>query len=187
MIYTIQMKKTSNTELLILRHGKSNWNTNESDFYRPLKKRGKKNARQIGLWIAKQKRVPDLLISSPAMRAIDTAKIAAQAMKVPTSTIQTDQRIYEADASDLCQLLSETPDTIQRLMIIGHNPALEELLRYLAPDIPIPENGKLLPTATLARLQLNLPFNQLFNQRWVSLNGNSLISYTIQRPKDLPA
>jgi phosphohistidine phosphatase len=115
-------------ELLLLRHGKSDWSINASDFDRPLKKRGKRNAKQIGRWLSHQQRQPDLVISSPANRALSTAKIVVTCMKLSTSSIQTDNRIYGADLDDLLQILAEIPNTISRVMLVGHNPDLEELV-----------------------------------------------------------
>ena len=163
-----------NKELLLLRHGKSDWNTNTTDFNRPLNKRGKHNAQQMGEWLDKQKLQPDLIISSPANRALSTAKIVCGAMGLSVHSIQTEKRIYEASLSNLRQVLSDIPDSSQRLLLVGHNPGFESLLSYLAPDIPVPNDGKLMPTATVAYLQLD--------PQWSFLQGN----YTLQRPKDLP-
>ena len=163
-----------NKELLLLRHGKSDWNTDTTDFYRPLNKRGKRNAQQMGKWLDEQQLTPDLIISSPAIRALTTAEIACKAMSLPLHSIQPEKCIYEASLSDLRQLLLHIPDSIQRLLLVGHNPGFESLLSYLAPNIPIPDDGKLMPTATLAYLQLG--------PQWSFLRD----SYLIQRPKDLP-
>lgn len=166
------MMKT-NKELLLLRHGKSDWNTDTNDFNRPLNKRGIKNAQQMGDWIEEQKLIPDLIISSPATRAFTTAKIVCETIGIETNTIQTDKNIYEASVSDLHQLLLTIPDSTQRLLLIGHNPGLEYLVRQLAPNIPAASNGNFMPTAAIAYLQLD--------SHWSSLQGNCFI----QRPKDL--
>ena len=143
-----------NKELLLLRHGKSDWNTDTTDFDRPLNKRGKRNAQKMGEWLDEQKLPPDLIISSPANRALTTAEIVCDTMGLSARSIQTDKHIYEAGLSDLRQVLSNIPDSIQRLLLVGHNPGFESLLSFLVPNIPIPDDGKLMPTATLAYLQL---------------------------------
>ena len=163
----------NNKELLLLRHGKSDWHTDTTDFYRPLNKRGNRSALRIGEWLAEKKLTPDLIISSPATRALTTAEIVCSTMGLPIHSIQTEKRIYEASLSDLRQVLLHIPDSIQRLLLVGHNPGFESLLSYLAPDIAIPGDGKLMPTATLAYLQLD--------PQWSFLQGN----YLIQRPKYL--
>ena len=161
-------------ELILLRHGKSDWNTNSSDFNRPLNKRGKRNAHQMGKWLKRKNLVPHLIISSPAKRALTTAEIICETMGLDVADIQTKQSIYEASVSDLHHVLSQTPDPVQRLLLVGHNPSFEYLVHQLAPNIPAANNGKLMPTATVACLQLD--------SHWSHLQGNSFI----QRPKDLP-
>ncbi len=91
-------------ELLLLRHGKSDWHSGVRDFNRPLNKRGKRNAQQMGEWIGEQKLVPDLIISSPTKRALTTAEIVCEAMELPLDTIQTEESIYEACLADLHQV-----------------------------------------------------------------------------------
>lgn len=166
-------------ELLILRHGKSDWSTNDTDFYRPLKNRGKRNAQQMGSWLAEQELYPDVILSSPATRALTSAEKACKSMGQDTSVIHTNKYIYEADKDELLSVLSEVPAKTQRVLLVGHNPGLEDLLVYLAKEITIPDDGKLLPTATLAHLQLS--------QSWNKLQAHKATVQTIIRPKSLPA
>ncbi len=160
-------------QLILLRHAKSDWNAHTNDFDRPLKKRGRQNAKQIGLWLETQELLPDLVISSPAQRALDTAIIICNSLEIATDSILTDESIYAADLSDLLQIVSSIHDSVQRCLLVGHNPGLEELLRYFVVNIPIPADGKLLPTASLATIQLD--------QYWETYQG----SFLLQRPKDL--
>lgn len=162
-----------NKELLLLRHGKSDWSTDTTDFDRPLNQRGNRNSQQIGQWLDKQELVPDLIICSPAIRALTTAQIVCEAMGLSAEIIQTEKNIYEAELSDLHQVLYSIPESIQRLLLVGHNPGLESLVSDLAPDNPIPADGKLMPTAALAYLQLD--------PQWSTIQGH----YLIQRVKDL--
>lgn len=142
-------------ELLLLRHGKSDWRVDTDDYHRPLKKRGKKGAQQIGNWLIQQQRLPDYILSSPATRAMDTTRRCCRAMQRQPEQIHPAPSIYLADVATLLAVLSEVPVEAQRVLLTGHNPGLEELLLYLAqPPVPIPGDGKLLPTATLARLQM---------------------------------
>jgi len=160
-------------ELILLRHGKSDWNTNTSDFNRPLNKRGNRSVLQMSEWLLKQKLVPDLIISSPATRAITTAKIISETMGLATKNIQPEKIIYEASVADLKKVLSKVPNSIQRIILVGHNPSFEYLVHELAPHIPAAKNGNLMPTAAIAYLQLD--------SQWSFLQGDSFI----QRPKDL--
>jgi len=81
-------------QLLILRHGKSDWAVDVDDFYRPLKKRGVESAQKIGHWLSGQSLFPDIIISSPARRALATANEVADIVGI--SEIVQDERIYEA-------------------------------------------------------------------------------------------
>ncbi len=139
-------------ELLILRHGKSDWDSHVPDYDRPLKNRGKRGAQQIGNWLWQQELRPDVIVSSPANRALMTAQRCCNAMGFATERIQHDDRIYAASQADLLSVLADVDRQFNRVMLVGHNPGLEELLIYLADSAPFSSDGKLLPTATLARL-----------------------------------
>lgn len=142
-------------ELLLLRHGKSDWRVEVDDFHRPLKGRGKRGARRIGLWLAQQGWLPDHVISSPAVRALATAQRCCEAMGLATATIREDERVYLASLQQLLTILADCPPHAHRLLLVGHNPGLEQLLGYLADALPPRRpDGKLLPTATLARLAM---------------------------------
>lgn len=166
-------------ELLILRHGKSDWKTGAADFDRPLKDRGKRAAQRIGVWLWQQELRPDRVSSSPAERAITTAHKCCKSMDVPVSTIVEDPRIYEADLASLLRVLEDVPVEASRVMLVGHNPGLEELLLYLAgSSVTVAEDGKLLPTATLAHL--DMPAS------WSGLQAGCARLQRILRPRELP-
>lgn len=142
-------------ELLLLRHGKSDWDTDTDDFNRPLKDRGKRGAQRIGVWLLQKDLLPDLVITSPAERALVTAEKCCKAMGISASNIEQDQRIYQAATEQLLAVLANCPAQAQRVMLVGHNPGFEQLLLHLADPAPeIPEDGKLMPTATIARLSM---------------------------------
>lgn len=149
-------------ELLILRHGKSDWHNDTDDFHRPLNRRGKQGATAVGAWLAEVGLLPEIIISSPALRARETSERACKAMALAKKCIHFDKRLYLAEAQTLVEVLQESPPSAQRIMLVGHNPGLEELLRLLV-DHPIPEtaDAKLLPTATLARLAIPLEWANL--------------------------
>lgn len=150
-------------ELLILRHGKSDWPEGVEDFNRPLKNRGKRDTRKMGEWLLERKLSPDWIVSSPAMRASQTAENLGAGLKLKKDReVHFDARVYLAECSQLKKVLADCPSTAQRVLLIGHNPGLEDLLNDLAPGVQAREDGKLLPTSTLARLLLpddwvNLP------------------------------
>jgi len=141
--------------LILLRHGKSDWSTDEDDFNRPLKKRGKNASTLAGQWLQRHKLIPDYVISSPAKRALQTAEIACDAMGIRKKHIYQQKHIYLATTEELLYVLTDCPLQAKRVMLVGHNPGLEELLYYLINgNLTIPEDGKIMPTATFAIMHL---------------------------------
>ncbi len=143
-------------ELLLLRHGKSDWNVGgESDFHRPLAKRGTKAASRIGRWMKRHDLRPDCVLSSPARRARDTALRVCQKLALSELGIVWDDRVYDADVARLLEVLADCPLDCNRVLVVGHNPGLEDLLAYLCGQPLRPaDDGKLLPTAALARIAM---------------------------------
>jgi phosphohistidine phosphatase len=151
-----------NRELLLLRHGKSSWNNGLRDFERPLKDRGKRGAQRMGNWLLQNDLIPDYIISSPATRAIETARKCCKVMGIPAKAIHQDQRIYMGAYEDLLAVIHECPEDPSRILLVGHNPGMAELLEFLVQEpLDWPEDGKLLPTATLAHLQVSDPWNAI--------------------------
>jgi phosphohistidine phosphatase len=148
-------------ELILMRHGKSDWSKRLSDFQRPIKKRGFKESARIGKWLGEQTLVPDLIISSPAMRARETAETVAESMDYDPENIFWNEPVYMADVSELLDAIATTPEECQRLMLVGHNPGMEDLLFYLTEEVEVPEDGKVMPTATIALLETESAWNEL--------------------------
>jgi phosphohistidine phosphatase len=153
---------TTNT-LLLLRHGKSDWETGAADdFSRPLAKRGTRNSKRIGQWLATQALRPDVVLASPAARTLRTATLVCKALDIPPERIVPDNRIYLASETTLLGVLREVPAGAGMAMLVGHNPGLEDLLASLLGDaVPRPEDGKLMPTAALARVELDVDWQHL--------------------------
>lgn len=103
----------------------------------------------MGAWMATQGLVPDWAVTSPAARARDTAHLV-----LPDADWREDERIYEASVQDLLTVLSEAPDGTERLLLVGHNPSLESLVRGLDPRAP---PDRQMETCALARLELESP------------------------------
>jgi phosphohistidine phosphatase len=166
-------------QLLLLRHGKSDWRVDVKDFDRPLKTRGKRGAQCMGIWLLQQAMTPDYIVSSPAERASNTSAKLAKAMGLTTKHIHYDPRIYQASIDDLKAVLATCPTFAKRVLLVGHNPDLEELLHYLHDgSITTPEDGKLMATATLAVLQM--PDN------WKDLPKSSAKLISLTRAANLP-
>lgn len=124
--------------------------------------------------------LPDLVISSSATRALATARKLCKAMGRDVRTIRIDERLYEASARTLLEVLGACPPGARRILLVGHNPGLENLLMMLA-DTPVkmPADGKLLPTATLARLTIRAD--------WGELSAGCARLESITRPSALPS
>lgn len=149
-------------ELLLLRHAKSEWPEDVPDFERPLKPRGKKDALRMGEWLLEQQLCPDWIVSSPAQRARETAEKLCKGLRLKKDdNIHFDDQIYEAGVSSLKHALADCPASSRRVMLVGHNPGLENLLMDLVEGVEADEDGKLLATATLARLRLPDDWNNL--------------------------
>ncbi len=166
-------------ELLILRHAKSEWDLAEtSDFDRPLAKRGKSDAPKVGAWLYREGLVPDVVVSSPAERARQTASKVCKRLDIKKRQIIWERDIYEADVPELLAVLARCPPEAATVMLIGHNPGLEQLIMHLVgEDLEIPEDGKLLPTATVARLEMP--------NDWGALGCGSGQLVSITRPRSL--
>jgi phosphohistidine phosphatase len=143
--------------LLLLRHAKSDWNQPDiKDHDRPLNKRGKKEAPKVGRYLLQNNLVPDLILSSTAQRARDTAQAAADGCGFD-EPIDFYQDLYLSDTSCYLDILQRLPDEANRVMVVGHNPDLEDLLTLLTD---VTEH---ITTATLA--QIDLPISS-----WQELN-----------------
>jgi phosphohistidine phosphatase len=115
-------------KLTLIRHGKSSWDDSSlSDWERPLKARGKKDALLIGYKLEEEKIIPDKIISSSAKRAYDSAKIIAECLKYPESKIAITDDIYLAGMPQLVQLIQNLKDKWKHVFLFGHNPYFTEL------------------------------------------------------------
>jgi phosphohistidine phosphatase len=136
--------------LILLRHAKSSWNDETlQDIDRPLKDRGIRAAKLIGNHIRKHKIVPELIVSSPAKRAQQTVELVMKAARLKTEP-RFDQRIYEASARRLLEVVSQIEDSAGSVMLVGHNPGFEDLIDSLTNE------AQRMPTAALACVELSV-------------------------------
>jgi len=118
--------------LFLVRHAKSSWSDPSlSDRDRPLNKRGRRSAPDMGGRLALKGHQPDLIISSPAKRARMTAKIIAKELGYDKSEIMTDERMYFSGVGGMLTLLEGVDDRYHKVMIVGHNPAMTSLMNSL--------------------------------------------------------
>ena len=138
--------------LLVLRHAKSSRNDPALDDHeRPLNKRGQRDAPRMGELVREYGLIPDVVISSDAVRARLTAEAVAEAARY-AGEILLDPHLYMACPADILSLLPMVRENAETVMIVGHNPGLEKLIKQLTGE------WHDLPTATLA--QIRLPIDQ---------------------------
>jgi phosphohistidine phosphatase len=148
-------------ELWLLRHGKAERYDGSEDYDRRLKKRGKRDANHMGDWLKENLLMPDAVISSPATRAVMTAKIVCDAVGIDRQHIQMEKRLYDEGLVRVKSVLADCPATFSRVLLVGHNPELEDLLTYLVNPTNLPDVEKLFPTTALVRLVLPDDWSQL--------------------------
>jgi phosphohistidine phosphatase len=155
-----------------MRHAKSSWaDVSLADFDRPLNDRGLEAAPFMGEFIAENKFIPDALLTSPARRAEQTARLVKEAARIPCS-IKLDERIYEASPQALNQVIIELNDDVNSAMLVGHNPGMEGFVRFLTGE------SEPMPTAALAVIDLAV-------DKWGAVSTSKGTLRQIARPKEL--
>lgn len=157
--------------LYILRHAKSCWaDASLSDFERPLNERGIKAAPFMGKLMAEKNFQPDLILSSPAVRARQTAMMVKKAGRMQTE-IHYDERIYEASPLRLMEIVSEIDNSVESVLLVGHNPGFEGLVKFLTGEF------QSIPTAALAVIDLE-------TDDWEAVYPECCNLRTLIRPKE---
>jgi phosphohistidine phosphatase len=127
--------------LIVLRHGKSDWSGGEPDRERPLASRGRRQAAQSGRWLATHGPRLDLAVVSPAQRARSTWAIASAELDDPPET-RLDDQVYAASGATLLRLVQGLPDDLDTVVLVGHNPGLEDLVETLTGRwVPMPTSA----------------------------------------------
>ena len=122
--------------LFLIRHAKSNWaDAALPDKDRPLNDRGQRDAPKMGERLAKRAVKPDLILSSPATRALKTAEIIAKRLDYRRKDIVVNERLYAVEADDLLDVIHKLGAKLERVMLFGHNPELTELAHRLSSKI----------------------------------------------------
>jgi phosphohistidine phosphatase len=160
-------------KLYIIRHAKSSWkDMSLTDYDRPLNKRGKHNSKFMGELLQKNGVKADIIISSPAKRASDTAINIAKEIDYPTENIIYDESIYEASSSTLLHIIQAIDDKYQKVFLIGHNPSLNTLLDHLIPNNDIYN----IVTAGIVELELDI-------DSWKHLSAKNCRFLSFEYPK----
>ena len=118
--------------LLLLRHAKSSWQDSSlQDIERPLLEKGLKRSKLVIEYLLKHNVTVDLIISSPAVRAMATAEIFARALNYPIENIRQSRSIYFGDADSFSEHFFDVPANVKSMMLVGHNPALTSFANQL--------------------------------------------------------
>ncbi|MGY6019296.1 SixA phosphatase family protein [Streptomyces spinosirectus] len=145
--------------LVVLRHAKSAWPDGVADHERPLAPRGLRDAPAAGRALAEADCLPDLALCSTALRARQTWELASAQWGTPPP-VRRDPRLYGADATELLDVVHEVSAEVETLLLVGHNPGLEELVLDLAGedlDGALDEVRAKFPTSAIAVLAWHGP------------------------------
>lgn len=157
--------------LYLLRHAKSSWDDlSLSDFERPLNPRGHRTAPFMGELMKRRKLRAEIIVSSPAERAKETAVLVKEAADMPAEIVF-DRRIYEASANRLRRVVADLKDKYYSAMLVGHNPGIEGFVYNLTGQ------AEPMPTAALAIIELQI-------DKWNELNDNCGRVLSVIRPKE---
>ena len=158
--------------LYLLRHAKSSWKDETlSDIERPLNGRGRKAAQTIGEFLKREKIIPDLVLSSSAVRARQTTDLLLKAANISTD-LRFDERIYEAGSERLLQVIKQVEKSKKSVLLVGHNPGLEEFLYVLTGATDT------MPTGTLSKIALG-------TSSWAAIGDKGGTLEWIVKPKQL--
>ena len=156
--------------LVLLRHAKSDYPLGVSDHDRPLAARGNREAPAAGAWLREHDVVPDYIVLSDAQRTRATCAWVISELGEKAPTPYMDSRIYGASSTRLCSIINETPETVTTLMVIGHQPVLQELAMRLASadseEEVVYELAMNYPTLGLTVLQTEKP--------WAEIDGRDM-------------
>ena len=159
-------------KLFIIRHGKSSWDHEGlDDIDRPLAERGIRNAGEMAERLKALGLVPELLLSSPASRALNTALIMSKIWKLGPESLQIHEPLYMADSREIAQVIGGVPPEIRKLAIFGHNPSFTMFANHFLP-------GRLdnLPTAGVVVLTLE-------SDRWDGIDRRDVKESYVDYPK----
>lgn len=163
--------------LHIIRHAKSSWDDTElSDFDRPLNERGKRDAPRMGKRLKEKSIYPGVIISSPAKRALSTAKRISKVLDYDKDKIKTTRQLYHADEQTTLSVIHQVKDKFDHVFIIGHNPGLTDFVNTLRDDEMDLDN---LPTCGVVAFTLPV-------ERWQDITWGSgkIIFFDYPKLKD---
>ena len=121
--------------LYLMRHAKSSWSFDDlTDKERPLNDRGREDAPVMGQALARRSIKLDLLVSSPAVRALSTAALVAHELGYPPNRIEVIDGIYRAEVLDMLAIVRGLPDAAESVLLLGHNNTITDFANLLSPS-----------------------------------------------------
>jgi phosphohistidine phosphatase len=157
--------------LFLVRHAKSSRDDPSlPDRERPLDDRGRKDAPAMGKRLSKRGVKPDLLVSSPALRALTTAQLIADEIGYQRTDILVDERLYASSPDDLLAVICALDDKVERAMLVGHNPEFTDLAHRLSSEIVD------MPTCAIAEFRFDA-------KAWVDVGEVGPAKFKLDAPK----
>jgi phosphohistidine phosphatase len=176
-------KAKQNKQLVLLRHAKSSWDDPLlADFDRPLAKRGRRAGKRVAAWLERQSIRPDLVLCSPAARTRETLDLIADALG-PATRIVYEKSLYLAESDELIARLRTVEGPARCVMMVGHNPGMQELAVALLRPTAKKGRAKLsekFPTAAVACFDVPIA-------SWADLQAGAGTLTKFVRPADLDA
>ena len=118
-------------QLFLIRHAKSDWSTSLSDYYRPLNKRGLRDAPKMGKRVHGLFGCPDIIISSGAKRAFHTAELFAKELEFSGYKIHQNDQLYHASTQDIIDVIQGIDEQVETAMLFSHNPGISQTVYSL--------------------------------------------------------
>ena len=159
-------------KLFLIRHGKSSWvDPLLTDFERPLNERGRANSHSMAKVLNDHDFHPELIYSSPANRAISTARIIAEGIHYPLKKIKVVEEMYDAEPATVLSVIKDTDDSINTLMLFGHNPSFIMLAQQL-----LQQEIEFFPTCAICGIEFQI-------KSWQEIDSTPGKCFIFQSPK----
>ncbi len=163
-----------NKTLILVRHAKSSWSDSTlNDIQRPLNKRGNKDAPKMGKHLAKKNLIPQAIFSSSGLRALTTARLISVELGMKPIEIIVEDDLYTFDSEQLLDVIKTVPDEYEKIMVVGHNPAVTDITNILSGS-----EIDNIPTCGVAILKLSV-------DSWKDIGKNTAKLSRFDYPKKL--
>ena len=160
--------------LYLVRHAKSSWkNPGLRDHDRPLNKRGMRDAPSMGMWMAEKREIPQYILSSTALRALNTTKLISKSWNITNDKIHSTSQLFHATPYNIINIIHEIPDIFHSAMIIAHNPGLTDLTNMLTKS-----RIQNIPTCGIVKIQFDM-------ETWGSVHSGNGELLFFEYPKNL--